>query len=75
MRGPRGEHDVPGASQLGLVYFLLLSNIHHFLDLMAYVEGVIKIQPCGVTKREATTSFAGGPSCTTLSVQHCYGKL
>lgn len=34
-RGPRGEGNVPGASQLGLVYFPLLSIKHHFLVLIA----------------------------------------
>lgn len=43
--GPRGERNVPGASQLGLVYFPLLSIKHHFLLLIAQIEGVIKIQP------------------------------
>lgn len=34
--GPRGEWNVHGASQLGLVYFPLLSNKRHFLVLMAW---------------------------------------
>lgn len=54
-KGPRGEWNVLGASQLGLVYFPLLSNKRHFLVLMAWKENVIKIQPHGVTKRETET--------------------
>lgn len=51
-KGPRGEWNVLSASQLGLVYFPLLSNKRHFLVLMAWKESVIKILPRGVTKRE-----------------------
>lgn len=48
-------------SQLGLVYFPLLSNKRHFRVLMAWKESVIKMQPHGVTKRETGPRFLQRP--------------
>lgn len=66
-------------SQLGLVYFPLLSNKHHFLVLMAWKESVIKIQAHSVTKRETEPRLLRRLEALHhfewLSAQHRYGRL
>lgn len=63
-KGPRGEQSTLRASQLGLVYFPLLSNKRHFLVLMAWKASVIKIQASGVTKRETEPRLLQRPFIT-----------
>lgn len=69
-KGPRGERRALGASQLGLVYFPLLSNKRHFLVLMAWKGSVIKIQTCGVTKREPEPCLLQRPFIIENGSQH-----
>lgn len=73
-KGPRGKGNVLGASQLGLVYFPLLSNKRHFLVLMAWKESVIKIQPRGVTKHK-TEPQSSTKALHCVQVEHCYETL